>query len=338
VLDAVENFGFEVSGQCYPLNSYENRVFQVGLLDGGFVIAKFYRPARWSLQAIEEEHSFSNKLCAAGACVAANLTDLQGNTVHVIDGFFCSLQKKVSGQVPELEDLDSLFQIGQALGQLHKVCKDLGDASSQSNNQSYFKHRCTNNVKAMGVDNITFLQQEILPNKLQKKWLLKYQNITQQLLIAIDACLPNEFEQSFMPIHGDCHLSNVLMAADGPVLLDFDDAMLGPAIQDVWMFLAGDKNQHQQQLSELIEGYEEYCEFPHEQLAWIPALRALRVINYTAWLAKRWQDPAFPIAFPWFNTTDFWMQHVKELQSLLGQFLETTIDKKVVTSSEEWNR
>jgi Ser/Thr protein kinase RdoA (MazF antagonist) len=113
------------------------------------------------------------------------------------------------------------------------------------------------------------------------------------------------------------------MTENGPVLLDFDDAMLGPAIQDVWMFLAGDKSQHQQQLSELIEGYEEYLEFPHEQLAWIPALRALRVINYTAWLAKRWQDPAFPIAFPWFNTADFWIQHVKELQSLLDQFLES---------------
>jgi len=321
ILDAVEHFGFEVSGQCYPLNSYENRVFQVGLLDNKSVIAKFYRPNRWALETLQEEHAFSNQLAAAGVAVAANLRDLQGNTVHQIAGFYCSLQHKIIGREPELEDLDSLFQIGQVLGQLHQASASLYNAkNSMANNKISFKHRPVFDVQAMGHDNVAYLLAHVVSKKLSKKWLLKYQNITQQLLSAIAQCLPNDMSEHYIAAHGDCHLSNVLMSANGPVLLDFDDAMLAPAIQDVWMFLAGDKSQHQQQLSELIEGYEECIEFPHQQLSWIPALRALRVINYTAWLAKRWSDSAFVIAFPWFNSEEFWMQHVKELEGLLREF------------------
>ncbi|MEM5529506.1 serine/threonine protein kinase [Gammaproteobacteria bacterium AS21] len=320
ILDAVENFGFEVSGQSYPLNSYENRVFQVGLLDNKSVIAKFYRPNRWAIETLQEEHDFSNQLAAAGVAVAANLQDLQGNTVHQIEGFYCSLQHKIIGREPELEDLESLFQIGQVLGQLHQASARLYSANNTANNKISFKHRPVFDVQAMGQDNVTYLLANVVGKKLSKKWLAKYQSITQQLLAAITQCLPDDMSEHYIAAHGDCHLSNVLMSASGPVLLDFDDAMLAPPIQDVWMFLAGDKSQHQQQLSELIEGYEEYIEFPHQQLSWIPAMRALRVINYTTWLAKRWSDSAFPIAFPWFNSEDFWMQHVKELEGLLREF------------------
>lgn len=305
VLDAVEAFGVEVSGHCYPLNSYENRVFQVGVEDAAPVIAKFYRPGRWSMEQIKEEHGFVAKLSAAGVKTASNLTTAAGETLVEFDGFFCSVQQKIMGRMPEVDNFDNLYQLGQIVGEMHAATN-----SYQLSARNVF------DPQAMGSDNADFLATNWLP----KKQLPLYEKCVAALLRQIDNCLPADFSDSFMTIHGDCHLSNVLMTDQGPVLLDFDDLMHGPAIQDLWMFLAGDKAAQQQQLSELLEGYQESQEFPEQQLSWVPALRALRVINYTAWLAKRWNDPAFPLAFPWFNGEDFWIGHIKELQQLTKDF------------------
>ncbi len=302
VLDAVEAFGFEVNGRCYPLNSYENRVFQVGLEKGGQLIAKFYRPERWSLEQVLEEHAFNQFLIDHNISVGQSLNGSAQSSVLEMGGYYCSVQERVLGAVPELEDLDSLFQLGQLIGEMHKASQSWS-----------FKRRNSYDVRAMGRENLNFLSQWI-----PKKHHVKYREVTGQLLKNIDDRLPADFESHFIAIHGDCHLSNVVMSENGPVLIDFDDVMMGPAIQDIWMFLAGDNNR--KQLSELIDGYEESTEFPHYQLSWIPALRALRVINYNAWLAKRWSDPAFPKAFPWFNTEDFWAGHIKELESFLIAF------------------
>jgi len=305
VLDAVEAFGIEVSGHCYPLNSYENRVFQVGIEDGAPVIAKFYRPGRWSLEQIKEEHRFGEILSEAAVDTAISLVTASGESVIDFAGFYCCVQQKIMGRMPEVDNFDNLFQLGQIIGQMHAATSDYPLTVRQ-----------IFDPKAMGIDNASFLATNWLP----KKQLPLYQKTVAELVQKIGQCLPPNFSASFTTIHGDCHLSNVLMTDSGPVLLDFDDVMTGPVIQDLWMFLAGDKVQQQQQLSELIEGYQESLEFPAEQLAWIPALRALRVINYTAWLAKRWGDPAFPLAFPWFNTEDFWIAHIKELQQLSKDF------------------
>jgi Ser/Thr protein kinase RdoA (MazF antagonist) len=302
VLDAVEAFGYEVNGRCYPLNSYENRVYQVGLETGGQLIAKFYRSNRWSLDQISEEHAFNQFLFKKSVSVGQSLEGHNDSCVLEIGGFYCSIQERILGSVPELEDLDSLYQLGQLIGEVHKTSKSWS-----------FKKRNQFNVQAMGRENYQYLS-----NWLPKKQQSLYQKVMMQLFDKIENCLPADFESHFIAIHGDCHLSNVVMSDAGPVLIDFDDVMMGPAIQDIWMFLAGEN--HHQQLSELIDGYEESIEFPHEQLAWIPALRALRVINYSAWLAKRWSDPAFPKAFPWFNTEDYWTQHIKELQNLVLAF------------------
>jgi len=305
VLDLVESYGYEVSGQSYPLNSYENRVFQVGLEEGGSVIAKFYRPQHWSTQQILEEHSFADKLFKAGVPIAENILNTNGQSVIELAGYLCSLQQKVIGRVPELDDLDSMFQLGQLIGSMHAQGKDL-----------HFKHRRSFDIVRMGCTGSAYLAENWIPKKLQGR----YTSIIMQLLSAIANCLPDDFDSHFIAAHGDCHLSNVLMSRDGPVMLDFDDCMMAPAVQDIWMFLAGDQQQQKKQLSELIEGYEESAEFPHYQLEWIPAMRALRVINYTAWLARRWSDPAFPLAFPWFNTEDYWLQHLKQLQQLVNDF------------------
>ncbi|NQZ32305.1 MAG: serine/threonine protein kinase [Oceanospirillaceae bacterium] len=305
VLDAVEAFGVEVSGHCYPLNSYENRVFQVGVEDGPPVIAKFYRPGRWTIEQIKEEHGFAAKLSTAGVKTAKNLVSAAGDTIVEFDGFYCSVQQKIMGRMPEVDNFDNLYQLGQIIGEMHAAT-----GSYQLTVRNVF------DPQAMGSDNADFLAASWLP----KKQLALYRKCVNALLQRIDQCLPADFSDSFLSIHGDCHLSNVLMTNSGPVLLDFDDVMSGPAMQDLWMFLAGDKIQQKKQLSELIEGYQESLDFPEQQLGWVPALRALRVINYTAWLAKRWSDPAFPLAFPWFNSEDFWIAHIKELQQLTKDF------------------
>jgi len=313
VLDAVEAFGVEVSGHCYPLNSYENRVFQVGIEDRAPVIAKFYRPGRWSLEQIKEEHRFAEILSDAAVDTAKSLVTGSGESVIEFAGFYCSVQQKIMGRMPEVDNFDNLYQLGQIVGQMHAATNDYP-----------LTVRHVFDPKAMGSDNASFLAANWLP----KKQLPLYQKAAAELVQKIAQCLPANFSDSFTTIHGDCHLSNVLMTDSGPVLLDFDDVMTGPVIQDIWMFLAGDKVQQQQQLSELIEGYQESLEFPAKQLSWVPALRGLRVINYTAWLAKRWTDPAFPLAFPWFNTEDFWIAHIKELQQLSKDF-DTGFDLKL---------
>lgn len=308
VLDAVEAFGCEVSGQSYPLNSYENRVFQVGLQAGGSVVAKFYRPQRWSIAQIREEHAFTAHLQGRGVAVAEQLKTDKGESVLEINGFYCSLQPKIMGREPELEDLESLFQIGQAIGKMHLEARDYA-----------FSCRGVLNVSEMGEKNTEYLLEKWLPVKERGS----YEKQAERLIRAINQRLPSDFVTQFIAAHGDCHLSNVLLTGDTPVLLDFDDAMMAPAVQDLWMFLPGQASDHRRQLSELIEGYEEFLGFPEEQLNWIPVLRSLRVINYTAWLAKRWEDPAFPRAFPWFNSQGFWQQHIKELNRLELAVLES---------------
>ena len=306
VIDAVESTGRLSDARLLALNSYENRVYQVGIEDGEPLIVKFYRPERWSLQQIGEEHSFSLELQEADISVVAPMVDAQGESLHEYKGFHFALFRRRGGYPPELDNLDNLLVLGRTLGRIHGV----GRAAR-------FKHRQRICVQRMLAENREFLLQNFIPRDLQPA----YESLTADLLSAV--------EQSYQPtsedeirVHGDCHVGNILWRDDVAHFVDLDDCVMAPAIQDLWMFLNGERHERELQLSELIEGYSEFCDFDPAQVRWIEPLRTLRLVNYAAWVARRWEDPAFPRSFTWFNTERYWAEHVLELREQLAALQE----------------
>ena len=308
VLDSLEGQGYWPTGQLYPLNSYENRVYQVACEDQPTLIAKYYRPQRWSEAQLLEEQVLLSALASAGVPVVAPLELQQpalGQQIGRQGEYFYTLTPRKLGRAPELGDFDTLFQLGELVGRLH-----------QKSRQLPLQHRASVLTGQTARANSGYLQSNWLPGSLKQR----YSDLAQQLLDRLEVCLGEQYQQQFITLHGDCHLGNVLMVEGEPLLVDFDDAMPGPAVQDLWMFLSGDSAEQSRQLSELVEGYEQYCEFDRAQLAWIPALRAIRLFHYASWLARRWQDPAFKMAFPWFNSEDYWLQQCNQMQALLLEF------------------
>jgi len=307
IIDAVESVGYLSDARLLALNSYENRVYQVGIEDSAPLIAKFYRPQRWSAAQIQEEHHFSLELQDAEISVVAPIVDAQGVTLHTYQDFQFALFPRRGGYPPELDNLDNLLVLGRTLGRIHAI----GRAGQ-------FKVRPSLSVQRMLADSRELLLESFIPRSLVPA----YESLTADLKQIVESVYGEVQPEDLIRIHGDCHVGNILWRDNTAHFVDFDDCCSAPAIQDLWMFLNGERPDRQLQLSELVEGYSEFCDFDPRQIRWIETLRTLRLINYAAWLARRWEDPAFPRSFTWFNTERYWADHILELREQMSALQE----------------
>ena len=303
ILNALESLGFYCDGRLLALNSYENRVYQVGIEGQRPVVAKFYRPNRWSDAAILEEHAFTAELAAREIPVVAPMA-LNGTTLHQHAGFRFAVYPKQGGRMPEFDRTDTLKWMGRFLGRIHAVGA-----------QAAFSHRPTLDPETFGYASRDFLRSgNWLPADLTAAW----DSVVEHALANVARCYERAGSVRTLRLHGDCHAGNVLWTEDGPHFVDFDDSRMGPAVQDLWMLLSGEREEQQVQLNEILTGYEDFAEFDPRELNLIEALRTLRLIHYAAWLARRWDDPAFPAAFPWFNTQQYWQARILELREQIA--------------------
>lgn len=309
VVDCLESIGLTCDLRLLALNSYENRVYQVGVEGADPVILKFYRADRWSDEQILEEHAFAQELVDHEiSVVAPELID--GVTLHHALGQRFSVFKRRGGYPPELDNLDHLYRLGQTLGRIHRVGRS-----------KPFLHRRNLSATRMATESRLFVENDFVPVELKSA----YTSLARDCDEAATQILSGMTEGDTQRIHGDCHVGNILWRDDTPHFVDLDDCISGPVIQDIWMFLNGDRHQREQQLGDFIAGYEEFNDFDPRQLAWIEALRTLRIMHYSAWLARRWNDPAFPKAFPWFGHQRFWADHILELREQLSAMSETSL-------------
>lgn len=298
VLDAVESLGFLSDARVLALNSYENRVYQVGIEDAQPLIAKFYRPGRWSDAAILEEHAFSAELADCEVPVVAPLQH-EGRSLFEHAGFRFALFPRRGGHAPEPGNLDQLYRLGQLLGRLHAV------GATRP-----FEHRETLAVDNFGHDSLrTLLDGGFVPREL----LPAFESVARDMLKRVEDIYART---SYQPIrlHGDLHPGNLMHRDEAYHMVDLDDCRMGPAVQDLWMMLAGSREERLGQLAELIDGYNEFHDFDPRELALIEPLRALRQLHYSAWLARRWDDPAFPPSFPWFGQPRYWGDQILALR------------------------
>lgn len=364
VQEALLDLGLACDGRLQALSSYENRVYLAGLDDGGSVVAKFYRPGRWSEAQILEEHAFAAELWEAEVPVVAPLL-LQGRSLHVCtavaspDGtprggvgraedagesvrFFFSVSPRRGGRAPELDDAEVLEWIGRFLARLHEVGA-----------RRPFAQRPALDAQRFGFESLRWLLASgMVPLDAQSAW----QGACEEALALVEARYTQSLQGlSLIRLHGDCHAGNVLWTpldageasgkkseaqaviasagadavaasamptAPGPHFVDLDDACMGPAVQDLWMLLSGDRAQRSGQLSCLLDGYEQMRAFDRRELALIEPLRTLRIIHYSAWLARRWADPTFPRNFPWFGSTDYWQGQARQLREQIEAMAE----------------
>ncbi|MDX8391100.1 MAG: serine/threonine protein kinase [Mariprofundaceae bacterium] len=301
VLQAVESLGFSCSGRQLALNSYENRVYQIGLeADEPTIVAKFYRPNRWSDAAIREEHDFTLDLSALDIPAVPPLL-IEGQTLHHFQSYRFALYPFMPGRAPDLENAGQIEQLGRYFGRLH--------AAGRSRT---FTERDRLDVQSFGDDAYEYLlEQRLLPTELEDN----YARIGEDLLNAIEDIFA-AIDANYIRLQGDAHPGNILWqggaqgAAGSPCILDFDDARMGPAVQDLWMFISGNRNQMQATLATLLDGYTAFSDFNAAELRLIEPLRSLRIMHHAAWLAKRRTDPVFRDAFPWFNTQRYWEEHL----------------------------
>jgi Ser/Thr protein kinase RdoA (MazF antagonist) len=306
VLDAVAAGGFSPDGRLLTLNSYENRVYQVWLDDGPVLVAKFYRPGRWSDAQIDEEHAFAHELAEREIPVVAPLCSLKFHE------FRAAIYPRRGGRTPELDDRKTLEWIGRFIGRIHAV------GASRP-----FKSRESLNAKSFGHDARAFLlATNFIPPDLLDAW----KAVTAQALQAVEHCYDRAGDVRAIRLHGDCHVGNILWTDDGPHFVDLDDARMGPAMQDLWMLLSGDRASMTRQLGDVLAGYEDFAELDRRELHLLEALRTLRLIHYSAWIARRWDDPAFPAAFPWFNTQRYWQDRILELREQIALMEEPPLE------------
>jgi Ser/Thr protein kinase RdoA (MazF antagonist) len=310
VLDAMDSLGLRGDGRLLALNSYENRVYQVWMEEGPPVVTKFYRPARWTDAAILEEHAFMHELAELEIPVVTPSV-IGERTLHEYQGFRLTVFPKRGGRAPELEDLETLEWMGRFMGRIHAV----GALRP-------FDHRPALDLATFGEEPREFiLANKFLPPELAASW-------TSTVDLALDG-IRRSYDRAgaarAIRLHGDCHAGNVLWTDAGPHFVDFDDCRMGPAVQDLWMLLSGDRAAMNAQLSAVLEGYEDFFEFDRRELHLIEALRALRMIHYEAWLARRWNDPAFPAAFPWFNTQRYWQDQILDLREQVARLDEPAL-------------
>lgn len=293
VLDAVTACGLWPDGRLLALNSYENRVWQVGLEEGSPVIAKFYRPGRWSDAAILEEHSFAQELADAELPVVAPLRFADRTLLHH-DGFRYALSPRHGGRAPSLESTDQLEWLGRLIARMHGV----GARASFA----YRGHVDRNTLIAQPMQAV--MASPLLPSALRERYRQAVERLDERVAARFESIGPIRT----LRLHGDCHPGNVLWTDDGPHFVDLDDARMGPAVQDLWM-LAHDERA----MEALLEGYASMRDFDHAELVLIPALRAMRQVHYAGWIAARWNDPAFPAAFPFAAEARWWEQHITDL-------------------------
>jgi len=298
VLDGVEAAGLRPDGRILTLNSYENRVYQVWLEDDTMVVAKFYRPGRWSEAQIDEEHAFAAELAGRDIPVVAPLHSLR----HA--DFRIAIYPRRGGRTPELDDQRTLEWIGRFIGRIHAV-----GATHP------FQTRETLNAKTFGHTARAFLlSTPFIPPDLLDAW----KAVTQQALDQVERSFERAGSVRHIRLHGDCHAGNILWTDAGPHFVDLDDARMGPALQDLWMLLSGERAWMTRQLLDVLAGYEQFAELDRRELHLLEALRTLRLIHYSAWIARRWDDPAFPAAFPWFNTQRYWQDRILELREQIA--------------------
>lgn len=304
ILDALESIGLLPEAALLALNSYENRVYQFRTQDEVKYVAKFYRPNRWTDQQILEEHQYSQQLCDQELPVVPPLA-FNGKTLHDHQNFRFSVFANQGGRNPNLDDPQVLKRAGRLLSRIHMV--------SHSQN---FQHRPALNSDTFGHQNIALIKQTgFLPNHVEQS----YFSVCNFLMEQVER-IYNQFPsiENFR-IHGDCHPSNILWTDDGPHFVDFDDCRTGPAVQDLWMLItAQEADEKYRQWQTLLDGYEEFCEFDDRELKLVEPLRALRMLNYTAWLCKRWDDPIFKHYFFWFNSDKYWEEQVLQLKEQLS--------------------
>jgi Ser/Thr protein kinase RdoA (MazF antagonist) len=303
VLDAIEALGHRCDGRVLALNSYENRVYQIGIEDAQPLVAKFYRPARWSDAAIREEHAFSGELAAQEIPVVAPLLR-DGESLHVHRGFRYAVFPRRGGRWPELGNSEDREWVGRFLGRIHAV----GRAAR-------FQERTRLSIEDLGRGARDFvLDGDWMPDYLAAK----YEDLTDELLAEVEDRAQGWGGAALGRILGDCHRGNILWTDLGPHFVDLDDCLTGPAIQDLWMLLSGGQQEMRTELHDLIKGYEQFLPFDRGEIALIEPLRALRMIHYSGWLARRWHDPAFPQAFPWFAAPRYWEEHYRALEDQLA--------------------
>ncbi len=299
VLNALENIGFCSDGHMLALNSYENRVYQVGMEEGPPLVAKFYRPCRWTDEAILEEHAFVQELVEQEIPVVPAIV-LDGVSLHHFEGFRFAVFSKHGGRAPELDDHHTLEWMGRFLGRIHAI----GAIKP-------FDERPMLDIASYGEQSLDYLlTHDFIPPDLDDA----YRSVVNQALDGARHCFERAGEVQSLRLHGDCHMGNVLWTDAGPHFVDFDDSRMGPAMQDLWMLLSGERTDMMRQLNDVLAGYEVFCEFNDRELHLIEALRTLRLIHYSAWLARRWDDPAFQQMFSWFNTQLYWQDRVLELR------------------------
>jgi len=296
ILDAIETVGIQVSSGLMALNSYENRVYQFVAEDNKRYVAKFYRPHRWNIEQIQEEHDFALELIGRHIPIVAPLV-INGASLHQHDNYRFALFPCVSGRQFEVDNLEQLEWMGRFIGQMHSVAHG-----------KRFEHRpevCTTSY--LDTPKEVLLASSLVPRHLQTA----FHTLIDMVIAETKKTFSNNYQS--IRLHGDLHPGNILWR-DGPTFVDLDDCRMGPAVQDIWMMLSGDRSQQSIQLDTLIEAYSEFHEFNKSQLSLIEPLRAMRMIHYMAWLSLRWEDPAFPNAFPWFAEDKYWENQILALK------------------------
>jgi Ser/Thr protein kinase RdoA (MazF antagonist) len=312
VLDAVEALGFECDGRVLALNSYENRVYRVGIEDAVPIVAKFYRPGRWTDDAIREEHAFARELKDAELSVVAPL-ELDGDTLHEDAGYRYALFPLQGGQAPELDHRDTLRQLGRTLARIHNVGA-----------RAPFVHRIELSLDTHGYDPVDWLlDHDWLPPELEAP----FEKLTDAIFDHLEAAWERAGDVNFLRLHGDCHPGNILWRTEPGQpgvahFVDLDDCLTGPAIQDLWMLLSGHADDQRRQFDWLLQGYGEFRDFDPREVHLVEALRALRLLHFNGWVARRWSDPAFPRAFPWFEEPRHWESVISQLQEQLAALQE----------------
>ncbi len=299
LIDWLESLGIDTDYRIYPLNSYENRVYRIGIEDGSPLVTKIYRPDRWNEAQIREELSFTQELFDQEIPVVPAQT-IQGDVLHERDGFFIACFPMRAGHAFELDDPDKLYRIGQLLGRMHSVGK-----------ARPFDQRTALTLASAANDSLNFFKDSpLLPDDIKPNYLDALTHLA-QLLAPFDQQLK---QSERFRIHGDFHAGNILSRDDSLLLVDFDDCMTGVAMQDIWKLLSGSEAEQTAQLNELEEGYEIFGSFPRTEISLINALRTAHMIRHALWIAKRWHDPAFPHAFPWFGSSRYWSDQLLALR------------------------